>query len=398
MPVFDQTADTSFQELHRFAKLYPFPDWVKKASPSDAFSPPETVSAAGYADSRSKQFPCHTKAATFFSTLYFLENKAEIPTKIAGWIDERLQKFAGYWGITNTLRSLREKHAELHTDEQSKLPDSAFALVRVQGDGTKSRQYMLRNAQEVKVASQWLHDNRETLPFLDRRTIAAKILEKASQFGASLHDQLSFLERQAGRGVGSPKDIAEMIRMHCKEAERVPLEVKVRMGTLAKSIEDGGQFLLDGEKMASVCAIVEDFDRVYRIDRHYGDTIKRPEDVIFAATFKEATAFASTACELQNGSVYEPDQFEKLSLTDVEGVFGEEFADQVCTGLKVDGEKMATLARTLPRGEADVLERLLSDSGMTPVVKHAAAVRTRVSRDLLKQAAAQYKPVVTGRV
>lgn len=400
MPVYDQTADTNFQELHRLAKLYPFPDWVKSAQTAEAFQPDSTLSPNAYGDSRSKQFPCHTKAATFFSTLYFLENRNEIPAKVAGWIDERLQKFAAHHGITNTLRSLREKYAELHTEATDALPDSMFALVRVQADGLKKRSYMLRNAAEVKVAAQWLLDNRddEELPYVDRRTIATKILEKAGQYGAGLGATLGQLERQAGRGLGDPQQIAEMIRTRVKAAEKLPQDVNDRMLRLADTISAGGQFLLDVEKMAGICQTVEDFDRRTGIARGYGEILRRPEDVIFAHTFKEASAFVKSACELQTGAVFEPEQFEKLALEDVESLFGDEFAKQVSRGLQVDGEKMATLASTLPRNDAAVLERLLADSGMTPVVKRAAAARDRINRELLAKAAETYQPVVTGRV
>lgn len=400
MPVYDQTADVNFQELHRLSKLYPFPDWVKTGSAADAFQPDETLPANAFGDSRSKQFPCHTKVATFFSTLYFLENRNEIPVKLAGWIDERLQKFASHHGITNQMRSLREKYAELHADATSQLPDSAFALVRVLEDGHKDRRYMLRNSAEVKVAAQWLLDNRDSqdLTYGDRRVIATKILEKAAQFGASLGDKLGPLERQAGQGIGDPKKIAESLRFRLKAAEHVLPAVKAGMIGMADAIEQGGPFLLDVEKMASLCGTVVDFDRATGLDRGYGERLKRPEDVFFEHTFKEATAFTSTACELQTGSVYDPAQFEKLSYQDVANLFGEEFIDQVSTGLRIDGEKMATLARTMPRNDAAVLERLMSASGMTPVVKHAAAVRSRVSKELLASAAENYHPVVTGSV
>lgn len=398
MPVFDQTADVNFQELHRLRKLYPFPDWVKSAQAQDAFCADETLPANAFGDSRSKQFPCHTKVATFFSTLYFLENRNEIPTKLAGWIDERLAKFAAHHGITNTCRSLREKHAELHADASSLLPDSSFALVRVMADGTKDRRYMLRNAPEVKVAAEWLLSQRDVMPYADRRTVATKILTKAAQFGASLGDKLSQLERQAAQGLGDPKKIAAAVRFRVKAAEKLPDEVRKRMTLMADAIERGGEFLLDVEKMANVCGTLDTFDRVNNLVGGYGELLQRPEDVIFAHTFKEASAFTSTACELQNGSVYDPEQFEKLSLYDVESLFGDEFANQVSVGLKIDGEKMATLARTLPRNDANVLDRLMSDSGMTPTVKRAAAVKSRITRELLTAAAQNYHPSVTGKV
>ncbi len=400
MPVYDQTADVNFRELHRLAKLYPLPEWVKESQIADAFAPPETTPRNAYANHRDKQFPCHTKVATFISALWFYEKRSELPTKIAGWVDERLQKFAAHWGIVNTLDSLREKHAELHATHESQLPDSAFALVREQVDGSKDRRYMLRNAQEVKVAADWLHDNRDdpSLSFVNRRTIAAKILEKAAQFGAGIGDKLTFLERQAGRGIGDPEKIAELIRTRVKAASKLAPGVADGMYALAAKIAQGGPFLLDMDKMAGVCAQLEDFDRLTGIDKSYGDILPRPEDVIFAATFKEATAFANSACELLTGSVYEPEQFEKLSLSDVKGLFGDEFADQVATGVQIDGEKMATLARTLPRDSCRLLERLLNDSGMTPVVKRAAEVKQQITRELLQKAASNYRPTVVGRV
>ena len=80
----------------------------------------------------------------------------------------------------------------------------------------------------------------------------------------------------------------------------------------------------------------------------------------------------SRLCALQTGNVYEKEQLSKLAREDVANLFGNDFANEVCTGFDVDPEKLAEVAHTLPRPDAELLEHLLSEVGQRPQLNKAA--------------------------
>ena len=107
-------------------------------------------------------------------------------------------------------------------------------------------------------------------------------------------------------------------------------------------------------------------DHAIHLNGKYTDTIQRPEDVIFKVTYTKAASDRDALCTLQTGNVYEKDQLSKLAKEDVEEIFGNDFASEVSRGLEVDPEKMAAVAETLPRPDAELLEHLLAEAGQTP--------------------------------
>ena len=107
-------------------------------------------------------------------------------------------------------------------------------------------------------------------------------------------------------------------------------------------------------------------DHAIHLNGKYTDTIQRPEDVIFKVTYTKAASDRDALCTLQTGNIYEKDQLSKLAKADVEEIFGNDFASEVSRGLEVDPEKMAAIAETLPRPDAELLEQLLAEAGQTP--------------------------------
>lgn len=381
MATLDQTGDTSLRELYRYSKLYSFPEYVKQASHSQTCRPDEKLPSTVFADVRYRRFPCHTKAATWLSYLYFLEKKADLHTKIAGWIEERLDQFAQYWGLSGDIQKLREKHAELHREDP--LSDSDYMLVWAGEDGRKERHYPLVDTLSVKKAAEWFAKYRYHWPFEDRVVMASKILEKAAQYGCGLGEELDeLLQKQAGRGCYDPKTAAEHIRNRVKIADRVPREIRERMLKLAEAVETAPAMAQDPERAKMLAKTIDDFDKLAHISGKYTPRIPSPEDIVFPATWKVARAFVDTGCVLTTGSVYDRNDFSKLALSDVRDLFGDDLAKEVADGLAVDPEKMAEVAATLPRAEARLLDRLLSDNGIAPVVKQATATTSFSTKEL----------------
>lgn len=376
--ILDSTSDTSKQDFWRLAKLYPLPDYVKQASQS-ALEPAETLPTTAYADIVNKQFPCHTKAATYISWLYFLEKRDGLNTKSAELLEARLTNFSNRWGMAQEVAVLREKHAAAHRDTLATLPDSAFAIVWVDGSGSKARHLPMRNATEVKVAAEWFRTHRDSFKWDDRQTVACKLLDKAVKFGAALGEDLDdMLEKQAGRGVYVPSRVADMIENRTRAVDRLPAEVKERMLKLAANVKSNAMLSMDPATSANLARTLDMFDRSYGITGNYSTLVPRPEDVLFAGTLKTAGQFIKDACTLVTGSVYEKKEFAKLALSEVRALLGDAVIAAVADGIEVSPEKMAEVAETLPRPDAQKLEHLLSDIGVTPVFKNASAAGVSV--------------------
>lgn len=384
MAIRDQSADTSGADLHRFSKLYEFPDFVKSASLENTLRP-QGISRTAYADPRSKQFPCHTKAATWVSSLYFENRRNECHPKTAEMISSRLDHYADFWGIRNDLDDLRKKHSELCKNSEEALPDSAFAYVWEGDDGYKVRKCPMRNAVETQKAAAYLYKYRGVFPYIVRHDMAERIVKKANHFGADLHEFQTFLDKQNGRGVCRVEKVADMIRKRSLLTKNP--DAKDRLMKLASTVEESPKAVFSPDRMIELCATLDDMDRrVLKLSQSsYSPSIPRPEDVIFEATFKEARAEMDSLCSLTNGSTYDKHDFSKVALDDLRDLFGEDFVEEVRSGLSVDPEKMAEVARTLPRNEADILDSVLSSNGIRPHLKQAELSSETISNAVLER-------------
>lgn len=407
MPAFmDHMADvaTGSTELYRLRQLYTFPAFVKLSEDVDLhLTVPANASPDNCADKTHKQFWCHTKVSCWLSHLFYQEKRAEFHPKDRVAIESKLKKYATYFGITPQCDQIKREWAARHKTSADTLPDSAYAYVWHGENGTKERHLPLRSGMEVKAAAEYLVANRDAFPFAVRHVVARKILEKAAAFSALIPDQIEFLERQAGRGCG---DVAEIVRSVQKRAYAVPADCGVTYD--ADDKPQGGvraQFLKMAAEIASLprqallpttliklAATLDQCDRTYGLTTQYGaGGLERPEDVVFSETFTKTARDAAHHVPTTTGKFYEKAAFKRLNLSDVEALFGTEFADLVRDPLgDVDVEKMAEQVATLPRPDAELLDGMLSDNGIVPVMHKAAASRKGFAAAEMEQIAATY--------
>ena len=357
-------------ELALFSKLYDLPDYVKQADMLDTISP-ANLPVTACADVRNNTLPLHTKAATYYSWLRYLNKQAEISAKFRPHIEERLTKQAAFWGIDADVAALKKRHDELH--KAAELPDSAFALVWAGEDGRKERHYRISNPLEVKAACQAFTEFRDQFGFRDRQTIAKKILAKSAEFGVGLDDDLrETLEKQAGMGLYDPKACAKAI---CDRVNMVLPEIReeVRDGMrkTAAQVAVNPSLAMDPVNCESLCETLDAFDRMAGLTTKYAEGLPRPEDIVYAAPYSTAADFCKNACELVTGKVYSREQFKKLALADVRSVLGNDIADAVAYGFQVSPEKMSEVASTFPRADAERLESLMEAAAERPVLAHS---------------------------
>jgi hypothetical protein len=359
----DQTSDKSYRKLNKFARLYELPQYVKSAAVDTALQAPKELPSAAFADARHRQFPCHTKAATCLSWLYFLDSKSEMHEKTAAFIEHSLKQFAGYWKIGADIEKLASQHKQIH---KRLLPtDNDFLLVQqvksASGEIKTIREYPVDTPENVKKAVAWFPANRYHWSFEERAKMADKILEKAALHGVAIDENtMRLLEQQAGRGCYEPKQAAQHIRNRIKAATKVPEHLSAGLEKMAQTVSSTPKMALDPDMTRELAKTIDMFDRHSSLAKmaesgRYTERIPSPEQICFPVTWKDAQAFVDTGCTLTTGSVYDMSDFSKIAVSDVRGILGDEIANAVTVGLQVDPEKMAEVAATLPRAKQPCL-------------------------------------------
>lgn len=377
--ILDQTGDTGLTQWHRITKLYDVPEFVKRASAEmfqlrDPASGRETATADlpthVFADVRNRQFPVNTKVATWLSWAYFLEKRAELPAKLAGWIQDRLEAMAQWHGLAAEVHALKERHTELYKSAEDLLPDSQFAVVLTQEDGRKERQLPLRSPAEVKAAAIWFASQRDVYPYAWRQKIATRIQARARETGARLGEYATFIERTSGDGFTSPQKAATVLRARAHSLPHGYPEIRDGLLKLADQWEAAPALCRDKPHVCKLAETLDNIDRTFGFVRRYDDDLSRPEDALFEVTYKEAEATRAACCGLRTGQLYAVEDLRHLDLEDVRGVLGDKVAEQVETALGgIDPEKMAAVAAELPYQDARLLDALLNDARVMPVAR-----------------------------
>lgn len=394
LKAFDQTSDINGQQLYRLSHLYSLPTFTKKASSQEIYGD-DTLDNHQYADPIHRQFPCHSAAATYISTLFFLDKKAEFEDDQIEYINSRLDDFAWLHGISKSVADLREKLA-ISGSVQDVVNDDDYALVLTSTEspsGKDEKHYPLRNALEVKKAAEFLKEHCDSFPLSYRQKIASKILDKANQFGAGLGDLDNFLYKQAGYGAAPSQEVATLLFNRAKLLKKAgKIEYAIEMGKLAKTVISQPESIHDSEHLNKLACLVDEVDRDSGLIRMI--ELPKPEDVFFNITEKTASQLRSEHFATTSGNIYKIKDMDTLKLADVRSLMGEDFADAISTGqFFISAEKVAEIAPTLPRGDATLFDKLLTSVGIKPVAKEAAHIDDSLTNEDLVLLAAQHKSI-----
>jgi hypothetical protein len=352
--------------LHKIAKLVDLPDFVKRADLIGA-KEVEVLPQHVFADQIGRKFPCHTKAATWLAQLYFLEGRHLYPTKQAEQIQARISNVANWWGIGGQTKQAAQAWETKQVAVEGELPDDAYALV-VDYEGQKLRQWPITNQANVKAAAATLYRNRAKFPYDWRLAAARRILTKAAQLQVTdieppVHE---YLTKAAGRGSAAPRAAAEAIARRMLMVPVKEKAVKTAAAKLAKAMA-AAKGIPHPESMVKLARIVDRLDREQGFYPYYEEAgLEMPEEIFFELTEKKAQAFRDGHVSLQTGTIIPLEALTMLDLGKVAGILGDEFTKEVVAddSLDIDIEKFARIAATLPRGDAQLLERALASAGL----------------------------------
>lgn len=380
MAFVDQTRDVNGQHLYRLlntvssdgTKLFSPPDFVKTAS-ADRIVGNAELAPGVFGNPRDRLFPCHTGPATWVSAVFFHTQKQAMDRRTAQIISDRIDAAARYHGITSFVEAVKEAVAKDAARKESDLPDEDFALVIQYEDGQKERYLPIRNANEVKAACDYLRQHSADFTFDDRRVIAEKILTKAAQYSVDLGGEREALEKQAGHGTCAPETAAELVYSRAKAVRQLhgDLEMAENLTKMAMQCLKNPSYTALPSNLHKIAGLID------RVDREYGfknlSTLRKPEEALFQINIKVAEQVLNDHVSMTSGNIYSKKDLAGLKLEDIRAVMGDRFADAVSNdGLFLDVEKLAEVARTLPRGDAELFDSLLSQMKVKPVYKEAA--------------------------
>ena len=187
--VVDWATDSGKQLFHAIKVKYAMPTYVSvELSKLDDDASCKTASenlgaiqasANDYAMvTPSPRFPCQTKAATWLSTAYYMEQRDHLSPDVQSRIEAHLAKSAAFWQIQNDVEKIAAVEADL--------------LIKAASYDTN---IPLRSAEEITAASTWFCRNVENVIKANgvdwTIKTAAQVLDKASALKADLDPEIS---------------------------------------------------------------------------------------------------------------------------------------------------------------------------------------------------------------
>ena len=377
--------DANQQQLYSLEKLYGTPEFVKKASietPEELRALPDSV----FADPGHLKFPCHTKAATWLAQAYFSMSAPAYSKQDGAFIQDRINKSASYWGIKGIVDGFKTAWQKIATDNNMGLRDDDYALV-AEHEGNKIRRMPMPNALSVKAAGEYLFANRYQYPYQWRKQAARRILAKALEYdekaakgekvaGAELGmtrfepETLNYLERASGFGIVPPIRAAEKVAQRVLMLNEKHQDVRIKLAEMAVELKTSP--ILDCETLQKLAEAIDNVDRATGLATHYHEGVELPEDMFFDILEKEAAAIIDGHVTLTTGTIYPIEAFADLPLGKIAEVMGKDFIDEVTSDNQIDPVKFASIAKTLPRPDATLLESAIEAAATEALYKSAS--------------------------
>lgn len=381
----DYCDDTNHQQLYALDHLCGLPEFVKNAELEERPAL-ANLGSESFGDNRRRLYPCHTKAATWLANAFFQQNRSNYSKNDADFVQGRIEKFAGYWGIRNLVDQFNDKWNKIaYFNGHTNLPDEKYALV-AEFDGNKIRRFPMPNAASVKAAGEYLYANRALYPYEWRKAAARRILKEAifyddltkqGKYSGPPHpfngETQDYLERAAGFGIVHPSHAAEKIAQRAVMLHRDFKEHAIKLAELVKVVQ--AQDVIPPAEFQKIAALIDAVDRETGLFDHYHEGVEMPEEMFFDVLEKEAEDILDSQIRLTSGSVYPVGLLLNLPLEKIAAVLGRDFLKEVVSadGFSVDPVKFAQIVTTLPRDDAEMIDRAIHASIQGPHEKKARA-------------------------
>ena len=357
------TINPTLKTVHRLSTIVSLPDFVKKSSIEDDLS---NVASDNFADMLRREYPCHTKAATYVSAMELFsqvsENESGQFNEKQAQVRDRLMKFVGYWGLENEIANMLEGVVKTASLSRADL-EKDFAIDFQYGD-EHIQLYPMPNGASVKMAAQGLVAHRDNFPFHVRKVAAERILEKVAAFDVKLDTEVhSCLEETASKWPIDKEKLARAIERRLRLGEHQHTRNRgLGFETARENLESHYDNLPNGVDVEKVASAIETFDLESTLYTKYAWGLPLPEQMIFSRPEEKK---ASETIRLQNGKSFNLDEITKAGSAPF-SILGSDFLDAVVSNGILSVEKIAAILPTLPLNDAALLEKSLSCSGVKP--------------------------------
>lgn len=347
----DQISDTNGVVLHRLVRQYALDEFIKTAAvDADEIS---ALPSSSFADARARELPCHTREHTVISYAYFVDDDSGSGRNRSD-VESAFSKFAQIWNVEAEMAEIRNRR-DKHAADLSTMPDDVFAVVHTH-NGERYRSLPLLNDECVKRAAAHLRQFRDRYPLDCRCRAAERIMSKAAEFGVTIRDP--YIVAASRQTLSPAVEIAHGLMRRAKLTDDA--EQKTAMLKLARAIAVGRNTWLC-RKAASV---MDRFDATNSLRHMYSRGLPTPEEICYrGVTVKQAEAVRDNFVQLTTGTAYSKSALADAGLSPYR-VLGDDFIEQIRVGDDVNVNKAAELVPTLPRGEAELLDRAMRAAGV----------------------------------
>lgn len=332
------------------------PEFVKRADIA-SLANLDAVDDRDFADSYKRSYPCHTAAATWLSALTLAKNASDLGLDYAKRIETRIEAAAAHHGILPAVKAIRYDLDPRVKAAYAEYPDEDFGYVKTAADGSVERLVPIANVEQIKKAAAWLVSRRFEIPFVERRSIADRVLDKCASIGFA-PKEAETLERFACRGICSHADLLGAIDARIR---RVPADVGESLRKMANEVRDTPRFAMHPDSLADLANVLETVDRSFVEKPAYNSVYEDPLEVCFRITLSQTAKVAADSILLTNGVVLDRSKVDRIDPGLLKTAFGDEFVERVTNALeRIDPEKFAAEASIMPADDADTLTRLVA--------------------------------------
>jgi hypothetical protein len=357
----DQSLDISGAVQWELLQLYPAPPFVKNANHQALIGDTESLPDVAFAGP-SKTFPVHTKAAAWLSAAFAAYNTDKAPAEELDAVKNNLRKAAKYWRIEDEVEQLFATH---------KVAASAAVVHALEytQDGVLKRAFPMRNSQEVRAAANILQQYHSKLAFDIRQQAASRILDQAVVYCVDGLDN-DYLAKQAGYGHAPADWIAEQWHKRAVFVRSTQPEIADQLDMLAQSVLANGSDARDMSVRLKMASVMDGIDETHKLRDLYGTELASPEETMFHITYKAASDLSGDLIPLATGDTFTKTALAKVTSDVLSDWFGQDMLDEVADPLfdNIDLEKLASVAKTLPRGDAATFKLMMHSIDQEPVL------------------------------
>jgi hypothetical protein len=337
----------SFATLHRAARVFGLPDFVKEAE----FADPEDLKGLpkeSFADPDKRRYPCHTKSACWLSNAKFWES-ALFDKQANESVGRNLLKMAKFWDIGQEVKTVIDKVAAQHGQYTGELPDASYALVFEHG-GRKHRYFPCLDSTTTKTAATQFIANQTKFPYGLRKQAALKIMEKAANFGVEVEPTLRVYKSNITLK-GATKQA--MVEACMQRANLLYAGFQKELSTQLTKTASAIWATSDDAPVDKVLTMLDRVDRETGLYQHYGKGLELPE-----LTSTEIVKAASAGVALTTGTRIPLDVLAKHAEQAIEVM--PEYRDALVNDKgEIDMDKVAEILPTMPRPDAVMFEQAI---------------------------------------